>query len=42
VYCRISVCLGDDYPDQSAPEYQALKRLGDRLRHEYDDAYSNA
>ncbi len=37
----IDLALGDDYPDQSAPEYQALKRLGDRLRKEYDDAYGD-
>lgn len=37
----IDIALGDDYPDHSAPEYQALKRLGDRLRKEYDDAYGN-
>src|SRR6187551_3049731 len=27
------------YPDKTAPEYQALKRLGDRLRQEYDKHY---
>jgi hypothetical protein len=27
------------YPDQNAPEYRALKRLGDRLREEYDRHY---
>jgi hypothetical protein len=27
------------YPDKNAPEYQALKRLGDRLREEYDRHY---
>jgi len=27
------------YPDTNAPEYQALKRLGDRLHEEYDRHY---
>ncbi len=27
------------YPDKNAPEYRALKRLGDRLREEYDRHY---
>jgi hypothetical protein len=37
----IDVALEDatDYPDKSAPEYQALKHLGDRLHKEYDDTY---
>jgi hypothetical protein len=29
------------YPDKNAPEYQALKRLGERLRTEYDRHYGN-
>ena len=29
------------YPDKNAPEYQALKRLGERLRTEYDRHYNN-
>ena len=35
--------LGDssEYPDQTAPEYLALKRLGDQLRTEYDRHYGN-
>jgi hypothetical protein len=28
-----------EYPDKDALEYQALKRLGDRLRQEYDRHY---
>jgi hypothetical protein len=33
--------LGDprEYPDRAAPEYLALKRLGERLRGEYDRHY---
>jgi hypothetical protein len=27
------------YPDKAAPEYQALKRVGDQLRQEYDRHY---
>src|SRR5262245_18763439 len=27
------------YPEKNAPEYQALRRLGDRLREEYDRHY---
>src|SRR6516165_7952792 len=30
-----------DYPDRSAPAYRALKRLGDRLRREYDAVYGH-
>ena len=39
----IDVALDDerDYPDKSAPEFQALKRLGERLRKEYDDTYGD-
>jgi hypothetical protein len=37
----INIALDSDYPDQSAPECQALKRLGDRLCEDYDDAYGN-
>jgi hypothetical protein len=35
--------LGDprEYPDQAAPEYLALKRLGERLREEYDRHYGD-
>ena len=29
------------YPDKNAPEHQALKRLGERLRTEYDRHYGN-
>jgi hypothetical protein len=38
----ISMALEDKqvYPDLSAPEYQALARLGERLRTEYDAVYS--
>jgi hypothetical protein len=28
-----------EYPDKNAPEYQSLKRLGERLRTEYDRHY---
>jgi len=38
----IDVALEDDYPDKAAPEYQALKRLGERLHKEYDDIYGDA
>ena len=31
----------EDYPDKSAPEFQALKRLGERLHKEYDDIYGD-
>ncbi|MEI9479970.1 MAG: hypothetical protein WCO26_25830 [Deltaproteobacteria bacterium] len=39
----IDVALDDerDYPDKSAPEFEALKRLGDRLRKEYDETYDD-
>ena len=39
----IDVALEDeeDYPDKSAPEFQALKRLFEGLRQEYDDTYGN-
>ncbi len=37
----IDIALGSDYPDHTAPGYQALKRLGERLRKEYDDAYGD-
>ena len=30
-----------EYPDKNAPEYQALKRLRERLRTEYDRHYGN-
>ena len=30
-----------DYPDHSSPEYQALKRLGERLHQEYDSVYGH-
>jgi Plasmid pRiA4b ORF-3-like protein len=30
-----------DYPDQSSQEYQALKRLGERLHQEYDAVYGH-
>ena len=30
-----------DYSDQSSPQYQALKRLGDQLHHEYDSIYGH-
>lgn len=35
--------LGDprEYPDQAAAEYLALKRLGERLREEYDRHYGD-
>jgi hypothetical protein len=35
--------LGDprEYPDKGAPEYLALKRLGERLREEYDRHYGD-
>ena len=29
------------YPDQTAPEYLALKRLGEQLRSEYDRHYGD-
>ena len=37
----LSMALEDkkEYPDKSAPEYQALARLDGRLRKEYDAAY---
>ena len=37
----IDLALADrkEYPDRDAEPYRALKRLGDRLRREYDDAY---
>ena len=31
----------EDYPDKSAPEFQALKGLFERLRKEYDDTYGD-
>ncbi len=37
----IDVALEDDYPDKAAPEFQALKSLGERLRKEYDDTYGD-
>ena len=39
----IDLALRDerDYPDRSAPDYLALKRLGERLRQEYDAVYSH-
>ncbi len=39
----IDVALDDegDYPDKSAPEFQALRRLDERLHKEYDDAYAD-
>ena len=39
----IEVELADakEYPDKNAPEYQALKRLRERLRTEYDRHYGN-
>ena len=30
-----------EYPDQAAPEYLALRRLGGRLRKEYDRHYGD-
>ena len=30
-----------EYPDETAPEYLALKSLGERLRNEYARHYSN-
>ncbi len=35
--------LGDprEYPDKAAPGYLALKRLGERLREEYDRHYGD-
>ena len=30
-----------EYPDQAAPEYLALRRLGGRLREEYDRHYGD-
>lgn len=30
-----------DYPDRSAPDYLALKRLGEWLRHEYEAVYGH-
>ena len=38
----IDVALDDeeDYPDKSAPEFQALRSLGERLHKEYDDTYA--
>ena len=30
-----------DYSDESAPEYQAFKRLGERLQQEYDAVYGH-
>jgi hypothetical protein len=30
-----------DYPNPSAPGYQALKRLGERLHQEYDSVYGS-
>ena len=37
----IDLALTDerDYPDKSAQEFQALNRLGTRLRQEYDSVY---
>ena len=39
----IDLALKDerDYPDKSTPEYQALKRLGERLHQEYDAVYGH-
>jgi pRiA4b ORF-3-like protein len=39
----IDLALEDerDYPDQSSPGYHALKRLGERLRREYDRVYGH-
>lgn len=39
----IDVTLEDaeDYPNKAAPEFQALKRLGERLHKEYDDTYGD-
>src|SRR5579884_1969179 len=39
----IDLALRDkrDYPDRSAPGYLALKRLGERLRQEYDSVYGH-
>jgi hypothetical protein len=37
----IDVALEDDYPDKAAPEFEALNRLGERLRNEYDDTYAD-
>ena len=35
----VALADGKEYPDKNAHEYQALKRLGDRLRQEYDRHY---
>jgi hypothetical protein len=39
----ISYRLADEkeYPDRSSPGFLALKRLGERLRREYDSYYGN-
>src|SRR5579859_6933274 len=39
----IELALRDErhYPDRSAPGYLALKRLGERLRQEYDAVYGH-
>ncbi len=39
----IDLALKDerDYPDKSTPEYQALKRLGERIHQEYDAVYGH-
>lgn len=39
----IGLALQDerDYPDKTAPDYQALKRLGERLHQEYDTVYGD-
>ncbi len=35
----IDVAVEDDFLDKVAPEFQALKRLRERLHKEYDDTY---
>lgn len=39
----IDLALKDErhYPDKSAPQYQAMQRLGERLHQEYDAVYGN-
>ncbi len=39
----IDLALKDerDYPDKSTPEYEALQKLGERLREEYDAVYGH-
>jgi hypothetical protein len=37
----IDIALEDDYPDKAAPQFQALNRLRERLRNEYDYDYGD-